>query len=150
MSVFDAASFALEARFTIPSCVQNDCASPNDVNEILVDPSHGDAYLVITVGLFSLNLSTLSLVGTTFDYGNGPEASSTYDPITDQIFSTYAIYQLGPGLLVQLHHGTVPVLTSLLWLPPVLGELTVFQLTVGGIVALAVWVRNRRRRSGSA
>jgi hypothetical protein len=146
VSVLNARTYSLEARVVVPNCVQNTCVGSNDINQVLTDPSHGDAYLVGALALFTLNLSTLTLVGTLEDYGNGPPASAPYIPGLDQVISTYAIYQEGPGLLDQLHHGSVTVLSSLLWMPPAIGVLLTAQLAVGGIAAAWVWILERRRR----
>ena len=146
VSVFNAKTFAREAYLSLPNCVDYTCFYPNDINQILLDPSHGDAYLVGTLSLFTLNLSTLSLVGTTVDYGDGPQGSSTYLPNTDQIIATYQNFMVGPGMLVQIHHGITTVLTSLLWLPVPLGILVTIQLVAAAIVVAWVAVRERRLR----
>jgi hypothetical protein len=146
LSVFNARTYALEARLVVPNCIDYTCVGSNTINQILVDPSHGDAYLVGTLSLFTLNLSSLSLVGTTEDYGDGAPDSATYLPSLDQVISTYSIFQVGPGLLAQLHHGSVTVLSSFLWLPPALGISIAVQFSVGGLVAAWVLGRDRRRR----
>ncbi|MCI4352707.1 MAG: hypothetical protein L3K14_04885 [Thermoplasmata archaeon] len=149
VSVFNARTLAHEATISIPNCVDYSCAIPNAINQILVDPAHGDAYLVGTLALSTLNLSTLSLVGTTVDYGDGSQESAVYVPTTDQVISTYTLPMPGPGLLAQLHHGSIPVLTSLLWLPPTMGIVALVQLVGAEIAAGWVWVRDRRRRVAS-
>jgi hypothetical protein len=143
LSVFNAQTYALEARLVLPNCIDDECAQSNSVNQILPDPLHGDAYLVSTVGLFTLNLSTLSLVGTTEDYGDGPADSATYVPGPDQVISTYAIFMVGPGMLLQLQHGSSLVLTSVLWLPPTIGELTIVLLVLAA-ASVVVWFQVRR------
>lgn len=150
-SVFNAKTYSVEARMTLPNCIDYTCATPNQVNQILVDPLHGDAYLVGTLSLFTLNLSTLSLVGTTEDYGDGSQFSSAYIPSTDQIIYTYAVQEIeGPGLLVQLHHSTYPSLNSLLWLPPTFGALTAVQLGAAGFAIGWVRVRDGRHPGANA
>ncbi len=149
LSVLNAKTYALEASLVLPNCVENECAQSNSIDQILPDPLHGDAYLVSSVALFTLNLSTLSLVGTIEDYGDGPPVSATYIPSLDQVISTYAIYGEGPGLLVQLHHGSVSVLTSLLWLPPTLGAVVIILSVAVGIGVILFRVRAWRwRRRG--
>jgi len=142
LEIFDAASYDLEANISIPNCVLV-CAEPNDVNQILIDPAHGDAYLDASVSLFTLNLSTLSIVSAFEDYGNGFQATAAYSPVSDRIFGTYGPLEVGPGFLIQLNHRTYPVVTTLLWLPTGPGTLTL--ATVVGSVLSLLYLRFARR-----
>jgi hypothetical protein len=145
-SVFSAGTFAREAQFSIAPCVNNICAG-SDVDQILPDPAHGDAYFVGTTALYALNLSTLTLVGATEDYGDGWVESATYVPTTGQILLTYAPpIMTGPGLMLQLHHRTITVLTSFLWLPPIYGALTLLLLVVA-VILVVVYVQVRAWQS---
>jgi hypothetical protein len=140
-SVFNAQTFARKAQFDIAACVRNICAG-SDVDQILPDSAHGDAYFVGSTALYTLNLSTLTLVGTTEDYGDGWVLSAAFVPTTDQILLTYAVYGVGPGLLLQLQHRVAIVLTSFLWLPPTIGALAITLIAVAVIAIFAgVWVR---------
>jgi hypothetical protein len=151
LSVFNARTYALEKTMTFPSCIDNDGASSNAIHQILIDPSHGDAYLVGTLSLFTLNLSTLSLVGTAVDYGDGDQLSAAYVPTTDQIFYTYLpLGMTSPGLSVQLHHGRIDVLTSVLWLPGTVGAIAAAQVVAAGIAIAWVQFRERARRRGQS
>jgi hypothetical protein len=146
LSVFNARTYSLEARMTFPDCINHVCGSA-DVNQILVDPIHGDAYLVAVLALFTLNLSSLSLVGTTQDYGDGWQFSSAYLPNTDELVYVYeGGDEFNPGLLVQLHHTTTMELTSLLWLPPLIGLVVAVQLGGAGIAVVWVGLIGRRQR----
>ena len=136
VEVLNAANYAVESQIGIPNCFNNICADPNDVNQVLVDPSHGDAYLISTIAILTLNLSDLSVVGTIVGYGDGPQITATYLPSSDRIFGTYqGLGEDGPGLLVQLDHGFLLLLTSFLWLPPSAGVL-VCAAAVGAICGL--------------
>jgi len=140
--VLNAADYDLKAQISISNCVDNICAVPNDVNQVLADPSHGDAYLVSTTGLIGLNLSTLSTIGAIEDYGDGPQLSSAYFPAADRVFGTYEDILGGPGFFVQLSHGTYPVLTRLLWLSVPLATLALS--LVAAAICFAVALRYRR------
>jgi len=117
VEVFNAATFALESTITIPSCVQGECAAPNGVNAILFDPAHGDAYFLSIIALLVLNLTTMSVVASAADYGNGAPETAALASNTDRIFGTYEPLWVGPGFLITLSHGARPFLATLLWLP---------------------------------
>jgi len=144
-SVLNARTFALESRFSVPDCAGSLCGQ-GFLEQVLTDPLHGDAYLVASYGMWTLNLSTLSIVDAIPTESDGFPASSTYVPTTDQILLTYANPMTSPGLLVQLHHGSITVLTSFLWMPPIYGALTLVLLVVS-VVAIVVWVQVRAWRS---
>jgi hypothetical protein len=133
--VLNATTFALEANVSIPDCVDNVCAEPNDVNQVLLDPAHGDAYLVATSALFTLNLSKLAVINALEDYGDGSQVSSAYAPVSDRIFGTYEAFQVGPGFLIQLSHGSFLAVTTLLWLPTNFGTLAL-AVVVGLVLAV--------------
>jgi hypothetical protein len=134
--VLNAATYSVESQFTVPNCFNGLCAEPNDVNQILVDPTHGDAYLVSTIATLALNLSTQSLVGTVVGYGDGAQVTAAYSPSSDRIFGTYNVAGLNsPGFAVLLHHGSEVILTSVLWLPIPLGSL-VAAASVGAVCAV--------------
>jgi hypothetical protein len=117
VEVFNAATYAREETLAIPNCVYNNCAEPNEVNQVLLDPAHGDAYLVTTTGLFAVNLTTLSMSTVMTDYGDGPQETGVYIPSLDAIFGTYEPDQIGPGYVATLHHTTSSFLSTLLWMP---------------------------------
>ncbi len=124
--VVNARDFTVEAQVAIPNCIENACFAPDTVTQLLIDPVHGDAYLVAPLETVALNLTTLSVVGGEVGYGDGPPVTATYSPAWDRIFGTYEIIpQDGPGFLEQLQHGSTLELTSLLWLPPELGSLAI-------------------------
>jgi hypothetical protein len=143
--VLNARTFASEIQFPIPHCAGSFCGQ-GFIEQILADPSHGDAYLVANYGVWTLNLSTLSIVDTIPTASDGFPQSSAYVPSTDQILLTYDNPMTGPGLLVQLHRGSITVWTSFLWMPPTYGELTIV-LLVAIVVAIVVWVQVRAWRS---
>ncbi len=132
--IFNATTYALEANISIPNCILV-CVEPNEVNQVLIDPAHGDAYLLSTAALITLNLSKLETVSAIEDYGDGPSASAAYAPLNDRIFGTYATYAVGPGFLIQLNHANHLALTSILWLPTSPGIL-VLAAVVGSVIAL--------------
>ncbi len=152
VEVFNAQSYAMEGQVGIPNCFNNICAQPNDVYQVLVDPTHGDAYLVSTIAFLTLNLSSLSMVGTVVGYGDGPQITAIYSPTSDRIFGTYSsIGMNGPGFVVQLFHGFYLMLTSLLWVPTAVG-LLVCAAVVGALLAVLRFrgppVQPRTSRSG--
>ena len=154
VTVFDATTLALEARFTIPSCVENICTKPDVVGQILMDPGHGDAYLVGETALFALNLTSLSLAGAIEDYGEGYQESTTFVTAADAVVGTWWFPGIGPGFLVLIDHGIVTSWTSFLWLPPTLGELTVILVAVVAVALVSYrivrnWWKSRRKRSSS-
>lgn len=144
--VYNASSYRLIAALSIPNCLDNVCAEPNDVNQVLVDPVHGDAYLLSTESLITLNLSALDLIGSTPDYGDGPSWSATYVPPNDRIFGTYTPILVGPGFMIQLGHGGFVRLTRLLWLPVDLGILALAVLTGSALALSRAWVARRSAR----
>jgi hypothetical protein len=149
LEVFDASNYRLEAQFSIPDCINNICGEPNDLPQILIDPTHGDAYLSAVSSLLTLNLTTLSIVSAIEDNWNGPETSMVYTPVTDRVFGTYEAGHLGPGFLVQLNHRGYPVLTTILWLPTPLGTLLLSGVAGAGIaLVFSGSVRRARRRDG--
>lgn len=135
VAVYNAKTYVLQANISIPDCVDNVCADPNDVQQTLFDPAHGDAYLLATSDLFTLNLSSLAVISTTFDYGDGPSASAAYAPVSDRIFGTYPPFEVGPGYMIQLAHGNPLMVSRLLWLPTGLGSLALAAV-VGSTLAL--------------
>ena len=141
--VYNASTYRLVAHLSIPNCLANGCAEPNDVNQVLLDPAHGDAYLLSVVSLITLNLSTLSLISWTWDYGNGPSWSATYVPSSDRIFGTYTPLQVQPGFEIQLEHGSRVALTRLLWLPVGLGILAVAVISGSTLVLARLRVARR-------
>jgi hypothetical protein len=125
VKVFAGETYRLEANISLPNCVDYNCAG-GSANQMLIDPLHGDAYLVATGWLFTLNLSVLEVVGVVQDYGDGAQASSAYVGVADRIFGTYQqAEQVGPGFVIQLSHSTSPVVTEIMWLPTNLGTLAV-------------------------
>lgn len=147
VSVFNAGTYALEGRVSIPACVDYDCSRPNDANQILFDPAHGDAYLVSTMALIALNLSTISIVGEVPDYGEGPQASSVFVPSLEQVIGTWLLpILMNPGFQVQVYHGNYSTVTSFLWLPPVVGLAVLYGLIGVAIAVPVVWVVLRWRR----
>ena len=135
VDVFNAATYAWEETIAIPDCVYNLCAEPNEVNQVLLDPGHGDAYFVTTVGLFSVNLTTMAMSTVMADYGDGPQETGVYVPSLDAIFGTYEPILLGPGYVALLHHATAPYLTMLFWMPT-----SVALLLLAGVVGLVLAV----------
>ncbi len=73
--VFNSRTYQIVNSFTFPNCVAYVCDSGN-VNQMLIDPTHGDAYLVTSGWLYALNLSSLAIVGQIQDIGDGPQLSS--------------------------------------------------------------------------
>jgi hypothetical protein len=135
LTVFNATTYRAASTIPLPNCVRGDCVSPNDANQLLIDPTHGDAYLVSTDALFALNLSTLAIVAAVEDYGNGPELSSAYVPAVDRIFGTYLPASIpGPGFMLQLDHGSYTVVSSILWLPTAIGILVAGALCGGALI----------------
>lgn len=121
VEVFDAASYGEEAQVLLPSCLPGVCAG-GEAPAVALDPSHGDAYILTSMALDVLNLTTFSLVATIFDYGAGFQGSGVYVPSDDRVFGAYQYFDLPfPGFMVQLTHGSHQELSSLLWLPTGLG-----------------------------
>lgn len=145
LDVFTATTYRLLDTISFPSCISYICSS-GTVNQILIDPAHGDAYLVATGWLFTLNLSAVAVVGVIEDYGDGAQQSSAYVVLDDRIFGTYSDFIVGPGFLIQLDHTTEPVITDILWMPTDLGTL-VAAVAIGTATALLASRAVRRRRA---
>jgi hypothetical protein len=129
VDVFNAQTYSSQGAVSLPTCLSEGCAG-GDARQILIDPSHGDAYLLTSLALDALNLSTLTLVGSIFDYGDGGQGSGAYVPNLDRVFGAFwFISQQIPGFMDQLSHTVRDVLTSFLWVP-----------TSGGILAAAAIV----------
>jgi hypothetical protein len=146
--VLNGGSFTPRATIPVPGCVEGECSVPDNVQTILFDPAHGDAYLVATVAIVGVNLTTFSTIGAIADYGDGPQESSAYVPAVDRVFGTFdAVGSNSPGIMVALSHGSFTTLSSLLWLPTSLGILAL-SAAVGLI--LGVTVQRLSRRGGRA
>jgi DNA-binding beta-propeller fold protein YncE len=144
VEVLDGTTYDPEARIAIPNCIDYICGGTGAVDQILFDTDHGDAYVLTTLALVTVNLSALSPVSTVLDYGDGPLSSAAYAPATDRVFGTYGWDDgIGPGVLVQLNHSTYPAVTELFWLPTSTGALVI---AVAAGVALAVLRPRVRRR----
>ena len=149
LDVFDASNYRLEAQFSIPNCINNICGEPNDIPQVVIDPTHGDAYLAAVSFLLTLNLTTLSIVSAIEANWNGPATSMVYTPVTDRVFGTYEAEHVGPGFLVELNHRGYPVVTTLLWLPTTLGILLLSAVAgAGSALFFAGAARRARRRDG--
>ncbi len=147
VTVFNASTYRVESTIPLPDRVAADCVYPNDANQLLIDPTHGDAYLVSTDALFALNLSTLAIVAAVEDYGDGPQLSSAYVPAADRIFGTYVpTGSPGPGFMLQLDHGSCTVVSSLLWLPTAIGTLVVGALCGAALIGVHRRVARRSAR----
>jgi hypothetical protein len=141
---FNSGTYQLEATTDLPDCFAYVCGS-GFVNQILVDPTHGDAYLVASNGLFTLNLSALGVVGIMEDFGDGPQLSAAYVPASDRIFGTYSGGLDEPGFLIQLSHTQTPIVTNLLWLPISSGAI-VLAAVIGSVLAVGIGLHARRER----
>ena len=138
--VYNAANLALETTFSPPACVSFVCAT-GTVAQVLVDPSHGDAYLLTGLAIDTFNLSKLSWVSEVPYEGYGPVGDGTYVPSLDRVFATFRIGQVLPGLVVQLDHANHLSVSRILWLPTGLGTLPL------GAVVGSVLVLFRLRRA---
>ncbi len=139
LQVFDAGSFALRSTIPLSNCSDSGCFS-GDATEILVDDSHGDAYLTSAVALDALNLSSLAIVGSVGDNGDGFQVSAVYLSSPDRIFGTYQdLDQVQPGFMIQLQHSSYQLLSEILGLPEELGIL-VFGIATGLLLSgIIVW-----------
>jgi hypothetical protein len=144
--VYNAKTYQFETSMTFPNCLGYVCDSAQ-VNQILIDSAHGDAYLVTTGWLYSLNLSTLAVVGEIQDYGDGPQLSSVYVPLDDRIFGTYADGIVGPGFMIQLGHTDTPVVTELLWLPVLPGSLALAAVIGSATTTVSLLLPRYRKRT---
>ena len=144
VQVYNASDFALEASISVPACIQNVCGI-GDVEQILLDPVHGDAYLLSGIGLDTLNLSKLTLISAILDYGNGRTADAVYLSGGDRVIGTYAALGVGPGFVVQLNHGSLLSLTRLLWLSPDLAILALASSVGSAVALLSLWRAYRHR-----
>jgi hypothetical protein len=151
--VFNASTFApiTTLGLSVAGCGTNYSSFLTD--QILVDPAHGDLYLL---GFWYC----LSVVNTTGDYvvrtipvGGDGYSLGVYEPSTRFLWVYYPIdLMLGPLVVGQFSYSTYPVLVSVLGLPPLAGELTL-SLVVWAVLAYVVTrlVRRRaRRRAGSS
>lgn len=139
----NALSLASLASISVGGC------SSDAVDQILVDPGNGDAYVSAATALEILNLSSLNVVGSVADYGAGPPASVTFSGAVDRVFGTFGFYpRYQPGFLIQLQHGvtTTSVLTGFLWLPAEQGIILAAAL-VGAAAAFSSF-RSRGRSTG--
>jgi len=144
--VFDAASYSEEAQVSLPSCLPGVCAG-GEALAVAVDPSHGDAYILTSLALDVLNLTTFSLVATIYDYGAGWTGSGVYVPGVDRVFGAYQyFYQPYWGFMIQLTHSSHEALTSLLWLPTGLGIFV--SAAIAGIVCAFIRFRSPRYYGG--
>jgi hypothetical protein len=135
VEAFNEASYAEEAQVSLPSCLPGVCAG-GDAPAVALDPTHGDAYILTSLALDVLNLTTCSLVATIYDYGAGDQGSGVYVPGVDRVFGAYQyFYQSFPGFMVQLTHSSHEELTSVLWLPTAEGILALSGAT-GTILAI--------------
>lgn len=139
VKVFSAASYAEEAQVSLPNCLPGVCAG-GEAPAVALDPSHGDAYVLTSLALDVLNLTTFSLVAMIYDYGAGYQGSGVYVPSVDRVFGAYQyFYQPFPGFMIQLTHGSHEELTSLLWLPTWQGILV--SAAIVGIVCAVIRFR---------
>jgi hypothetical protein len=142
VSVLDARSLGTVARLGVPPCLEG-CSGAWPLAPLVVDPTHGDAYVVGDGGLFTLNLSALQLVGGFGFDQDGLVVSAAYVPSTDRIFATFLPGLIGVGSMIQLDHQNGPVVSRLLWLPPTAGSLA---LAVAAGIVVAVPLGGLRRR----
>jgi hypothetical protein len=140
--VLSASTYSIERVLSIPTCIDNLCDA-NTVNEIVIDPAHGDAYLVATTAFLTLNLTTLGIAGTIVGYGDGPQGAAAYAPASDRLFGTYGEVagMDGPGYVVFLSHGSHQVLSQVLGLPTSPGLLLVAVLA--GLILGVLRLRGR-------
>ena len=137
--VYNAANLALETTFSPPACFSFGCAT-RTVAQVLVDPVHGDAYLLTGLAIDTFNLSKLSWVSEVPYEGYGPIRDGAYVPSLDRVFATFLIGQVLPGLVVQLDHANHLSVSRILWLPTGLGT-----LPLGAVVGSVVVLLRRRR-----
>ncbi len=103
-----------------------DADAPFWADTLVLDPTHGDLYLIgfqYCVGV--LNLTTEGALATLTISGDGP-AEGLYDPATNSLWLAFWLSPLpGPGMVVALHQSSVWFVSRLLWLPGALGILAV-------------------------
>lgn len=140
--VFNATTDVQLQNITIPWCVDSFCGDENLIGQFLVDPMHGDVYFASGLALFAVSLSSLSIVGTILNVGDGWAQSATYVPLSDEVFGTYtAAGGPAPAYLDELTHGNSTVLSGLLWMPVSSGILAIG--LVAGLIAGVLSVGRR-------
>ncbi len=148
VAVFSASTYRFDTELSFPACFANLCGDAGEVREVLLDASHGDAYLIAYAGLYMLNLSVDAVVGEFPAVGDGPPITATYVPQSDRIFGTYMPAQIGPGFLYQLDHSNPLGVSRLFWLPTDLGSLLLAGV-VGTALTVLVFRRFERIRRGA-
>lgn len=104
----------------------SDGDAPFWADTMVLDPTHGDLYLIgfqACAGV--LNLTTEGALTTLTVVGDGP-ADGLYDPATNSLWLSFWLDALpGPGMVVALHQSSAWFVSRLLWLPGTLGILAV-------------------------
>lgn len=139
VDILNATTYSVQATIGLPTCVHYVCVGANVASVILADPVHGDAYLLTTLALVSVNLTTLTVVGTDEDYGDGIQTSAAYVPAADRIYGTYEYVDLpSPGFALVLSHTSYEAVTELLWVPTSSGI-----LLLGAVIGVALALLSR-------
>lgn len=136
VTVYSAATYSREVTIPIPRTF-------GEVDRVLFDAAHGDAYFVGESEVLAWNVSTRTFVGNVAISIATFLASAIYVSATDQIFVTpdgFSAPWFMPGTVVQLVHTISRQLSTLLWLSTALGILAL-SVAVGIITALVLALR---------
>ena len=149
--VLNSLSFQQVSNLVLPGCpASTPCPGPDPVDQVVVDPTHGDAYVVATSLIAALNLSELEFVGTV-DVRNvfGATVSSTYAPTVDSLYGTLGEFpQYSPGILVVLERSpaiSTGVSTLPLW---ILASSVAVGVAAGVVLFLWPHAKGRLGRDG--
>lgn len=143
--VFNGSDYQQEARISLPTCVSNTCAYLSG-EAILFDPAHRDVYVLSSVALDVVNLSSLGLVAALEDYGDGSQSTGAYVPSVDAVYGTYSPSAMnGPGFVMFMEHSNATSSETVLGVSVLLFAVLSGVVVAVVIVGLAVW-RSRARR----
>ena len=136
--VLDASTYRMEDNISVPA----------EVDQILSDPLHGDAYFVNWGGVIAWNTSMQSEVGT-ISFDNVLPWSAIFAP-PGIIWGTWQLDPLdtyySPGYTVQLSYGTTSQATTFIGLPFPEAILVLSTVVAAGAGAVSVWIGKGLRR----
>ena len=105
--------------------------------QMLLDPAHGDLYVVTAGNVFAINYTSRDVLADIGIATSGPgDFSSIYVPSTDSLYLPLEAVIV----TVSLTHGSYVEISSILWLPVSGGTLVIAGLA-GTVAAVAVYLR---------
>jgi hypothetical protein len=117
-------SFRLIANISISSSSCGNGGAPFLSDQFIQDPTHGDIYLAGFWYCFGAINTTGDYALSTVSAGGDGWSQGIFDPSTDTIWLYYpGDFFVSPGFISALDHSQERVLTSVIGLPPIEGEL---------------------------